>query len=207
MVVLDKHNSYAKIQGASLELGCGTLKRHSDAIGVDALDVAGVDIVGDVFDVLRKVPDSCIRSIYSEHFMEHIEDVPSLMEEMARVLQIGGSLEIVTPHFSNPYYYSDLTHKSVYGLYSLSYFSKGTLLKRQVPTYDREIKFHLDAVNLGFKSARPFYFRHGFKKLLQALFDSTYFMKEYYEENLSQILPCYEIRYRLTRIANEMETV
>ena len=43
-----------------LELGCGQTKRGPDWVGVDVLDTPAVDVVGDVFDVLRTLDDDSV---------------------------------------------------------------------------------------------------------------------------------------------------
>jgi hypothetical protein len=48
-------------------------------------------------------------------------------------------------------------------------------------------------VVLIFKSFRPHYVRHGMKKIIGFLVNSTPFAKEFYEENLCWLFPCYEI--------------
>ena len=44
------------------------------------------------------------------------------MREITRVLKKNGKANIFVPHFSNPYYYSDYTHKRFLGLYTFYYF-------------------------------------------------------------------------------------
>lgn len=100
-----------------LELGCGPHKRIPDAIGIDALDFDGVDVVADLNRGLGFIPDSSIDEIHSYHFLEHLDDLSSLMREVHRVLKPGGGMVGNVPHFANPYYYSDPTHKSRFGLY------------------------------------------------------------------------------------------
>ena len=135
-----------------LELGCGDRKRHANAIGIDALDFPDVDVVGDVFEVLSKLPDGSIAGIYSYHFFEHIEDIERLFNEVTRVLRREGELKVVVPHFSNAFYYSDLTHRHPFGLYSFSYFCNDKLFRRTVPKYMRDIRCELTQVRLVFKS-------------------------------------------------------
>lgn len=202
MTILDRKNILPHIDGlptVKLELGCGETKKIPDAIGIDALNYAGVDIVGDIFEVLRAFPASSVDAIYSFHFFEHIADLPVLLDEMSRVLKTGGKLEVVVPHFSNPYFYSDPTHKTFFGLYTFCYFSCNTLFSRQVPTYGREVQFELIAAELIFKSTRPFIVRHAIKKLLGTVFNCCAYMKEFYEENLCYLFPCYEIKYQLRK--------
>jgi len=204
MAILDKKQILVQIIGESpsgkiLELGCGNTKRIKDAIGIDSQNHDCVDIVGDVFEVLNEIPSASIDEIYSFHFLEHISDLSGLLEVVARVLKKGGRLEIVVPHFSNPYFYSDYTHRNFFGLYSMSYFSSEALFRRKVPTYGQQSQYDLVAVELVFKSSVPFYFRHGLKKIVGYLFNLNNYMREFYEENLCYIFPCYEIRYSLRR--------
>jgi ubiquinone/menaquinone biosynthesis C-methylase UbiE len=198
---VDKNNLLQELNGdVVLELGCGPKKKHADAIGIDALDYAGVDIVGDALEIIRAFPDESVSAVYTYHFLEHVDDVPLLLEELARVLRVGGALSIVVPHFSSPYYYSDITHRRFFGLYTMCYFSEGGGLRRRVPTYQREISYRLDAVKLVFKSSPPFYVRHGLKKLFEKLVNVSTYTKELYEEMFCYVIPCYEVHYQLRRI-------
>lgn len=49
------------------------------------------------------------------------------------------------------------------------------------------------------RSTRPFYVRHSAKRILGAVFNGTTWLKEFYEENLCWLFPCYEIGYTLRR--------
>ena len=198
--IIDKANVLPDIEGRVLDLGCGSRKRNPEHIGVDALDYVGVDIVGDAFDVLAAIPDAALAGVYSFHFFEHVDDVPRLMDELARVICPGGRLEITVPHFSNPYYYSDLTHRSFYGLYTFSYWAVDRIFSRRVPTYQRELAFEVERVDLRFKSSPPFIIRHAFRRAFEQLVNISSWTQEFYEENLSQLIGCYELRYRLVRI-------
>jgi ubiquinone/menaquinone biosynthesis C-methylase UbiE len=83
-------------------------------------DSDAVDIVGDALQVLKKVPDNAVSKITSYHFLEHVDNLGILLEEIARVLKQDGTLVSVVPHFSNPFFYSDPTHKNFFGLYTFS---------------------------------------------------------------------------------------
>ena len=203
MGVNDKNGILSKLHqmdDVTLELGCGSKKKIPHAIGVDALDYDSVDIVGDVFDVLRAFPEQSINAVSSSHFFEHVADLSSLLDEIARVLKIGGRLEIVVPHFSNPYFFSDYTHRSFFGLYTLCYFASKSPFKRDVPTYQKVIRYEIARIDLVFRSRRPFYVRMVFKKLLGVVFNMNDYMKELYEENFCYMFPCYEIRYEMNRL-------
>jgi hypothetical protein len=183
-----------------LELGCGPDKRFDNAIGVDALDYPAVDLVGDVYEVLQRFPDSSVDEVYANHFIEHVPDIKLLLQELSRVMKAGGLIELVAPHFSNPYFYSDPTHRSYFGLYTFCYLAKGSPFSRQVPTYGQQLFFKIQSVDLRFKSSRPFFVRHALKLLIGQIFNSCTYMKELYEENFCFFFPCYEVRYRLRRL-------
>ena len=201
-MVQDKNNFIKKIslvETVTVELGCGNDKRNISYIGIDILDYPCVDIVGDVFEVLKKIPDQSIDTIYSSHFVEHIDNLSLLIDEIFRVIKIGGQVEIVVPHFSNPHFYSDYTHKSFFGLYTMSYLANDKIFKRKVPDYKKAKMFDLESVDIIFKSNRPFYVRHAVKRILGLFFNSTNYLKELYEENFCYIFPCYEIKYILRK--------
>lgn len=180
-----------------LELGCGPNKRIPDALGIDALDFDGVDIVTDLNRGLGFIPDSSVDNIYSYHFLEHLDDLSSLMREVHRVLKPGGGMIGKVPHFANPYYYSDPTHKSRFGLYTFCYFSDTRLFTRQVPRFYNNIIFDIKILRLIFHSEFPA--RNLMKKAVQGIFGLTYWLLEYYEENLVYICPPYEIYFHLVK--------
>jgi ubiquinone/menaquinone biosynthesis C-methylase UbiE len=203
MEMLDKKNTLqrlAELDYVALELGCGANKRISNAIGIDAIDYACVDIVGDAIEILKSFPCGSVDAVYSYHFFEHLPDVSIMLDEVARIMKPGGQMEVVVPHFSNPYFYSDYTHRSFFGLYTFSYLARDQLFRNKVPTYNKTQHFSLEGVSLIFKSPRPFYGRYLLKRSVGAILNSCSYMQEFYEENLCYIFPCYEIKYKLARM-------
>lgn len=206
MTIVDKTRvleQLSSFQPLLLELGCGNRKRLPASVGIDVLDYEAVDIVGDVFEVLAHFPNASVDAVASHHFIEHIPDLTRLLTELARILKPNGKIDFVAPHFSNPYFYSDCTHKSCFGLYTFCYFSANSYFKRKVPTYQKQLQYEIMQVDLVFKSPPPFYFRYGFKKLLGFLFNLNTYTQEFYEENLCYLFPCYEIKYRLRRVCEK----
>ncbi|MHC4109712.1 MAG: class I SAM-dependent methyltransferase [Planctomycetota bacterium] len=174
-----------------LELGCGKKKRQG-AIGIDRIDLPEVDIVADVEDGLDFIPDSTVDEIYAHSFFEHVQNFEKLMSEIVRVLKKEGKVFAFVPHFSNPYYYSDPTHKRFFGLYSFYYFVDSRYqLKRKVPDYYFDTKIRIVSQKLVFDSA--FLFRGIFKRTIGKIFNLSRFFQEWYEENLCYIFPCYGI--------------
>ena len=189
-----------RFEGAKLDLGCGNRKRSREHVGIDRLEHPDVDLVGDVLEVLATIPDGVVQEVFCSHFLEHVDDLETMLAEMTRVTRPGGRVEIVVPHFSNPYFASDPTHRRPFGLYTFSYLTSTALLRRQVPQYGDPLPLQLERVSLGFKSTPPFYARHGFKRLFGALINCSGWSKEFYEENLVYLVPCYEVEFSLRRL-------
>ena len=182
---------------ATLELGCGPRRAVAESITVDALDADCVDVVGDALSALRSMPDASAARVVSSHFLEHVDDLGALMAECARVLEDGGRFEAAVPHFSNAYFYSDHTHRRPFGLYSFAYFARCELFERAVPRYGDALPFTVMSVELGFDS--PFPLRRAARRAFGAAVNSGRWAKEFYEENLTALVSCYELRAVLRR--------
>ena len=172
-----------------LDLGCGNSKGQG-RIGIDRLDLPTVDIVADIDNGLGFLPDNSVDEIHSRSFIEHIENLELFMAEVTRVLKKGGICSLFVPHFSNPYYYSDYTHKNFFGLYTFYYFVEPDhQLARKVPVFYTNIRIDVRSIKLVFSS--PFPKRNRVKKWLEKIFNRSAYMQELYEENFTYIFPCY----------------
>ncbi|MCF6357405.1 MAG: methyltransferase domain-containing protein [Draconibacterium sp.] len=196
-----KNNSKKKLESQSIikiELGCGPNKKIKDAISVDIVDLDSVDIVVDINNGLP-FENNSIDEIYSFHFLEHVSDLEFVLKEIHRVLKPNGKKIVTVPHFANPYFYSDPTHNSFFGLYSFSYFDKEQkLFKRKVPTFYMSEFFEVSNIKRGFTS--PFVGRYAFKKVIGFFANINSYTKEFHEENLCYLLPPYEIKFELIKI-------
>jgi ubiquinone/menaquinone biosynthesis C-methylase UbiE len=204
-VVIDKNGVLKKIHSGepiNIEIGVGDRKRDASAVGIDILDTPAADIVGDALSVLSALPDNSVASVFSEHVFEHLSNLDEVIKEIDRVLVQGGKMVIVVPHFSNPFYYSDPTHKTFFGLYTFSYFCDDKIFTRRVPRYVARPNLMLESVRLVFKTYRPRYIAFAWRKILQAIFNSSTFMQEMYEDSFSNIISCYEIEYRVKKNLN-----
>lgn len=179
-----------------VELGCGQ-KKKLGRITIDKIDQPHVDIVADVENGLPFLPDKSADEIYCKSILEHINNFENLLREMLRVLKHNGKAYVFVPHFSNPYYYSDYTHKRFFGLYSFYYFVEPQhQLKRKVPCFYTDIRINIISQKLVFKS--PFWFSNQIKKTMGLLFNCHHSIMEYYEQHLCYIFPCYGIEIIFT---------
>jgi len=199
-LIIDKKGLITGLQNMHkviIELGCGKNKRYKDSIGIDLIDNETVDIVADINNGLGFLPDNCADIIYSSHVLEHLTDVGFIMAEIYRVLKKGGKKIGLVPHFSNPFYYSDFTHKTTFGLYTFSYFTRDQPFKRKVPSHYNDIHFKINKIRIIFYS--PFKMINIFRKGYTVIFNSSRFMKEFYEGCMSSFLPAHEIEFELEK--------
>ena len=201
--MLDKNDAISRMSANSpvtIEIGCGDRKRDPEAIGIDILETASTDIVGDVLEVLKRVPSGSVKSITSFHVFEHLANVSAILVEVERTLVRGGEMVVVVPHFSNPFYYSDPTHVRFFGLYTFSYFCEDVVFRRRVPRYACVAGLKLYSVKLVFKSFPPRYITHGFRKVFQFVFNFSSWMQEIYEDSFSGLISCYEVQYKIRKV-------
>lgn len=178
-----------------LELGVGNKRINPDALGIDLIDSPAVDLIGDVFDILSSLPSNCVSHMGSSHFIEHIDSFPVFLKEIIRVAQPKCTLKFTAPHFSNPFYYSDPTHRNFYGLYTFNYYATCSLFARTIPTYSQLSSLYLYDISLSFRSHRPHYIRHILGRFFSLSINSTRWSQEFYEECLCWVLPCFEVTY------------
>ncbi len=183
-----------------IDLGCGPYKKEG-YIGIDILDLPGVDIVANIEEGLPFIPDQSVDEIISSHVLEHIVNLEKVMSEFHRILKPTGVKKIAVPHFSNPYYYSDYTHVRFFGLYSMDYFSNGVNnYKRKVPVFYKDnCKFEVLDRKLRF-TAHPFFIRNKIRSVITKIVNSSIFMQEFYEGSLSGFIPCSEVHYTIRPI-------
>lgn len=107
-----------------LDLGCGRNKRPG-ALGIDRVQLPGVDIVHDLNEFPYPFEDNTFDEIYAIHIIEHLDCILSVMEEIHRIAKPGGRVVITTPHYTDAISWQDPTHKWHLNSYSFSYFEPG----------------------------------------------------------------------------------
>ena len=171
-----------------IDLGCGQ-KKTPGRIAIDKMDLPHVDIVADIEEGLPFLPDRCIDEIHCRSVLEHVQNFEHLIGEMVRVLKANGKAYVFVPHFSNPYFYSDYTHKRPFGLYSFYYFVETKRqLRRKVPNFYSDIRFDIISLRLVFRS--PFWFSRQIKKAIGFFFNLHHCLMEFYEQHLCYTFPC-----------------
>lgn len=104
-----------------LDVGCGQNK-YPGAIGIDSNPRAHADVVHDLGVLPYPFPDDEFDQIICRHVIEHVPDVMSFVSELHRITKRGGVIKIVTPHYSNPDWPTDPTHRNHFNSYSFTCF-------------------------------------------------------------------------------------
>lgn len=176
-----------------IDIGCGK-KKKPGRIGIDQVDLPGVDIVADIESGLPFFSDNSVDEIHCRSVLEHIGNFEYLLKEMMRVLKPDGKLHVFVPHFSNPYYYSDPTHVRAFGLYTFYYFVDAEYqLRRKVPNFYSDFRIQIVSQRLIFRS--KFGLFGFFWKAFGKLINSCKLFQEYYEENLVYKIPAHGIEF------------
>ena len=104
-----------------LDVGCGQNK-FPGAIGIDANPRSHADVIHDLGIVPYPFANDEFDEIVCRHVIEHVPDVLGFVGELHRITKPGGRLKIVTPHYSNPDWPTDPTHRNHFNSYSFTCF-------------------------------------------------------------------------------------
>ena len=108
-----------------LDIGCGRHKLDG-AIGLDHMELPGVDVVADLSQRLPFEDDE-FDLVYSNQVLEHVPNLLGLIDETYRILKPGGTFIAHVPYFRSSWAAVDPTHVRQFTIGSMDYFVKGTL--------------------------------------------------------------------------------
>ncbi len=116
-----------------LDLGCGGGKMKSEdpniiVFGLDQHRFDGVDVICDLNEGIPYEAESA-DVILARHFLEHLSDPIKIMNEIWRVLRMGGEAHVIVPSTDGPGAFQDPTHKSFWNENSFLYYSHPTYQK------------------------------------------------------------------------------
>jgi SAM-dependent methyltransferase len=183
--------------GRPLRLNLGGGQREKVGFyNVDCVEMPGVDILADLERPLEALPSDSVTEIYSRHVLEHISHFGELVAELHRVTRPEGRIEIIVPHFSNPYAYSDPTHVRFFGLYTFFYYADSAdQPRRKVPTFYTPVRFRVESVRL--QLLKRSWLEKLARLLTQPLLDRGIDWMDWYERRCCRFFPVGDVRYVL----------
>jgi SAM-dependent methyltransferase len=183
--------------GRPIRLNLGVGRRPRDTyVGLDWIEMPGVDIVADLNEPLAELPTNSVEAIYTHHTFEHVVNFLPLLKEIHRVVIPDGRIEIVVPHFSNPYGFSDPTHVRFFGLYSFYYFSdEADQPRRKVPAFYLPERFAVESIKVTLMPTllmcKPV------RRLATKVVNSSTRLLDWYERSWCRHFPADSIKYVL----------
>ncbi|HVG37778.1 MAG TPA: class I SAM-dependent methyltransferase [Pyrinomonadaceae bacterium] len=131
-----------------LDVGCGTNKTPG-AVGMDYNPRTDADVIHDLGVVPYPFPDDEFDEVISWHVVEHVPDVMKFMTELYRITRPGGVIKLATPHYSNPDWPTDPTHRNHLNSYSFQCFNpERRLFAFYTDAELRPLRTHVSLANL-----------------------------------------------------------
>lgn len=119
-----------------LDIGCGANK-VAGAVGMDVNPRTAADVVHDLDDLPYPFADDAFDEVIGRHVIEHVQNPMAVMCELHRITRAGGTVKLLAPHWTNPDFATDLTHRNHLNSYSFRNF----LADRAVFDFYTEARF------------------------------------------------------------------
>ena len=97
-----------------LNLGCNMdIKKDMNVewVNLDIRKLKGVDIVCDLDKFPYPIKDKEFDEVVANHVLEHLNNIPEIMDELHRILKDRGTIKIRCPYFKNESAFSSPQHK------------------------------------------------------------------------------------------------
>jgi len=107
-----------------LDVGCGANKTEG-AIGLDNNPRTNADVIHDLGEIPYPFADNEFDLVVSNHVVEHVPDVMAFIGELHRITRNGGRIRLLTPHYTNPDWPNDPTHRNHINSYTFNTFLPG----------------------------------------------------------------------------------
>jgi len=158
-----------------IDLACGNSKK-TEFFGIDIADIEGVDLVHDLTVYPWPIKDNSVKEINCSHYVEHIPhlDVKGIlqqsesfeefkskvieskdgfinfMNELYRIMELGGKAIITCPHYMSIRAFGDPTHERYIGDFSFLYLNKEWRDNNKLSHYnltcdfDMKVSYHIN---------------------------------------------------------------
>ena len=172
-----------------LDVGCGRNK-HPGAIGMDHNPDTDADVIHDLGDIPYPFADGEFDEVVGNHVVEHVPDVTAFISELYRVTKPGGRIRLLAPHYTNPDWACDVTHRNPLNCYSFQNF----IPDRQLFPFYTEVR--LKSVRTYVSLANLWRFLGvEFLVNLDQKWPALRFTRKFWEHYLSYILRGKELRF------------
>jgi SAM-dependent methyltransferase len=172
-----------------LDVGCGTNK-YEGAIGLDYNPRTDADVIHDLGEFPYPFEDNEFELIVSRHVVEHVPDVVGFVEELYRITKPGGTIKLLAPHYTNPDWANDPTHRNHLNSYSFNSF----IPEKRIYDFYTKVRLkpkqiHVSLLNLWKALGVEFLVN------LDQKAPSMRFLRKFWEQYLSNIMRGKEVRF------------
>ena len=166
-----------------LSVGCGRRNPETNLVRLDLSPEVQPDVVWNLDQFPYPFSDSSFSAIECFDVIEHLQNIPSTLEEFHRILEPKGLLKITTPHFSCANSFVDPTHKWHLSYFSFDYFCEGHSL-----SYYSKVRYLVKKRHIYFQGSR--FCKSAFNRLANK-FPKTY------EQKFAWIFPAWFLYFEL----------
>ena len=118
------------------------------AVGLDIVDLPGVDVVVDLERESIPFPDNSFEIVYAYHVLEHITKLSDVLAELHRVCRPGASIKIVVPYFTCVGAFGDPTHVRFFTYGTFEHFTETN--NKELYTWFSSTRFTIKYRRIGF---------------------------------------------------------
>jgi SAM-dependent methyltransferase len=174
-----------------LDIGCGTNKTPG-AIGMDINPRTAADVIHDLDDLPYPFENDQFDEVIGRHVIEHVRDPMAVMCELHRITRAGGKVRLVAPHWTNPDFATDLTHRNHLNSYSFRNLTD----ERAVFPFYTDVRFRQLAVRVSVLNLWKLF---GLELLinLDNRFPRMRFVRKFWEQYLNAIARGKELYFEL----------
>ncbi len=131
-----------------LDIGCG-MHKVAGAIGMDRNPRTAADVLHNLDALPYPFVNDSFDEVIGRHVIEHVSDLLGVVTEIHRITKPGGAIRFLAPHYTNPDWATDPTHRTHLNSFSFRCF---TDRDAPFPFYTdvrlRTIRIHVSLLNL-----------------------------------------------------------
>ncbi|MEI6843440.1 MAG: methyltransferase domain-containing protein [bacterium] len=137
-----------------MKINLGSGKRRME--GYTNLDILPLENVDIVCDLNKGIPleENSVDEVFANHFLEHIKNLPYMMEEIYRVCKDGAVVDIRCPYFKSNGAFKDPTHVVFITENTFDYFNKEYTEGGKLPDYGFKCNFKVEKISYIWHSRR-----------------------------------------------------
>jgi hypothetical protein len=120
--IIEKYKKENK--AIKLNIACGQNKLDG-FIGIDKIKTDATDFILDLETYPWPIDDNSVEEILCSHYLEHVRDLISFVDEIYRIMKQGAKATIIAPYYANMRAFQDPTHVRSICEATMLYFNKG----------------------------------------------------------------------------------